>query len=252
MKKALNYLLVGILLLATYDTLWASVQTDIEKATNKGNTVFLVVTEPGITGLDKAMNIAEQAHKSVAKSAVIEMNRADSTNSQLIKKYGLSGAPLPLILVVASNGAPAGGLPADKVTPEGLVKMIPSPKKAEVFQALSENKSVFVVASRKSMTERSNVFDTCKAACSQMKNKAAFVSIDMDDKKESSFLAQLKINKLSTEPVTAVINTQRRITGSFNGPVQVKNLMDAAVKKAGGCGPGCDPKGCKIPQSKGK
>jgi hypothetical protein len=102
------------------------------------------------------------------------------------------------------------------------------------------------------MTERSKVFDTCKAACSQMKNKAAFVSIDMDDKKESSFLAQLKINKLSTEPVTAVINTQRRITGSFNGPVEVKKLMDAAVKKAGGCGPGCSPKGCGSSDQKGK
>ena len=159
---------------------------------------------------------------------------------------------MPLILVVASNGAPAGGLPADRVTPEGLVKMIPSPKKAEVFQALSENKSVFVVASRESMTDRTKVFDTCKAACSQMKNKAAFVSIDMDDKKESSFLAQLKINTLSTEPVTAVINTQRQLTGSFNGPVEVKNLMDAAVKKAGGCCPDGNKKGCKIPQNKGK
>jgi hypothetical protein len=252
MKKALNYFLMGILLLATYDTIWASVQTDIEEATEKGNTVFLVVTEPGITGLDKAVNIAEEAHKSVAKSAVIEMNRADSTNSQLIKKYGLSGAPLPLILVVASNGAPAGGLPADRVTPEGLVKMIPSPKKAEVFQALSENKSVFVVASRKSMTDRAKVFDTCKAACSQMKNNAVFVSIDMDDKKESSFLAQLKVNTLSTEPVTAVINTQKQIAGSFNGSVEVTQLVQAATKKAGGCGPGCDPKGCKIPQRKGK
>ena len=79
MKKVLNYLLVGIFLLATYDTLWASVQTDIEEANKKGNTVFLVVTEPGITGLDNAVNIAEQAHKSVAKSTVVEMNRADST-----------------------------------------------------------------------------------------------------------------------------------------------------------------------------
>jgi len=252
MKRALSYLLMGIFLLATSVTIWASVQTDIEKATNKGNTVFLVVTEPGVTGAEKAVNTAEQAHKSVAKSAVIEMNRADSTNSQLVKKYRLAGAPLPLMLVIASNGVVAGGLTADRATPEILVKLIPSPKKAEVFQALSENKSVFVVAGRKSMKDRAKVLETCKAACSQMKNKAAFVSIDMDDKKESSFLAQLKVNTLSTEPVTAVINTQKRITGSFNGPVEVNKLMAAAVKKAGGCCSGGSKKGCKIPQSKGK
>ncbi len=252
MKKALNYLLMGIIVLASFDTIWASVQNDIEKANKAGKTVFLVVTEPGVTGAEKAVSIAKQANKKVAKSTVIAINRADLTNSQLVKKYRLAGVPLPLILVVASNGVVTGGLTADKATPEILVQLVPSPKKAEVFQALSENKSVFVVASRKSMTDRAKVFDTCKAACSQMKNKAAFVSIDMDDKKESSFLAQLKVNTLSTEPVTAVINTQKQIAGSFNGSVEVTQLVQAATKKAGGCCPGGSKKGCDIPKSKGK
>jgi hypothetical protein len=252
MKKAVNYLLMGVLVLAGYNTIWASVQSDIEKANKEGKTVFLVVTEPGVTGAEKALSIAKQANEKVTESTVIEMNRADSTNSQLVKKYRLAGAQLPLVLVVASNGVAGGGLPADRATPEILVQLIPSPKKAEVLQALSENKSVFVVASRKSMADRATVFDTCKAACSQMKNNAVFVSIDMDDKKESSFLAQLKVNTLSTEPVTAVINTQRRITGSFNGPVEVMKLVQAATKKASGCCPGGSKKGCGPSNQKGK
>ena len=125
MKKLFNYLLMGILILASYATIWASVQTDIEKANNKGKTVFLVVTEPGVTGVEKAVSIAKQANKKVTKSTVIEMNRADSTNSQLVKKYRLAGAQLPLILVVASNGVAAGGLTVDQATPESLLKMIP-------------------------------------------------------------------------------------------------------------------------------
>jgi hypothetical protein len=253
MKKVLNYLLMGVFVLATYDTIWASVQTDIEKAKKAGKTVFLVVTEPGITGEEKAVSIANQAHKSVAKSTVIEMNRADSTNREIVTKYRLAGAPLPLILTIASNGVVTGGLTVDRATPESLVKMIPSPKKAEVLQALSEKKAVFVVASRKSMVDRAKIFDTCKDTCSQMKNKAAFVSIDMDDKKENSFLSQLKINILSTEPVTAVINPQGRITGTFNGSVEVKKLVQAAAKKAsGGCCPGGSKKGCGPSNQKGK
>lgn len=252
MKKIFNYILVGVLIIASYNTIWASVQSDIEKANKKGKTVFLVVTEPGGSGAEKAVSIAKQASKKVAKSTVIEMNRAGSANSQLVDKYRLAGAQLPLILVVSSSGVAAGGLPANLATPEILVQLIPSPKKSEVFQALSENKAIFVVASRKSMAEREKVFDSCKAACSQMKNNAVFVPIDMDDKKESSFLAKLKVNTLSTEPVTTVINTQRRITGNFNGPVEVVKLVQAATKKASGCCPGGSKKGCKIPKSKGK
>jgi hypothetical protein len=252
MKKLFNYLLMGILILASYATIWASVQTDIEKANNKGKTVFLVVTEPGVTGVEKAVIIAKQANKKVTKSTVIEMNRADSTNSQLVKKYRLAGAQLPLILVVASNGVAAGGLTVDQATPESLLKMIPSPKKAEVLQALSERKAVFVVASRKSMVDQAKIFETCKNACNQIKNKAAFVSIDMDDEKENLFLSQLKINKLSTEPVTSVINSQGKITGAFNGSVESKKLVDAAAKKAGGCCPGGSKKGCGPGNQQGK
>jgi len=252
MKKLFMCLLLGIFVLATYETIWASVQADIEKANKKGKTVFLVVTEPGVMGGEKAVSIANQAHKSVAKSTVIEMNRADLTNRELVTKYRLAGARLPLILTIASNGVAAGGLVVDRVTPESLVKMIPSPKKAEVLQSLSERKAVFVVASRKSMVDRAKIFDICKDTCGQMKNKAAFVSIDMDDEKENLFLSQLKINKLSTEPVTSVINPQGKITGAFNGSVEVKKLMDAAAKKAGGCCPGGSKKGCGPSNQKGK
>ncbi|MCK5422055.1 MAG: hypothetical protein KAJ08_07820, partial [Deltaproteobacteria bacterium] len=79
MKKAVNYLLMGVLVLASYNTIWASVQSDIEKANKEGKTVFLVVTEPGVTGAEKAVSIAKQANKKATKSTVIEMNRADST-----------------------------------------------------------------------------------------------------------------------------------------------------------------------------
>jgi hypothetical protein len=252
MKKLFMYLLLGIFVLVGYGTIWASVKTDIEKANRKGKTVFLVVTEPGVMEGEKAVSIAEQAQKSVAKSTVIEMNRADSTNNQLVSKYGLAGARLPLILTIATNGVAAGGLTVDQATPESLVKMIPSPIKAEVLQALSERKVVFVVASRKSMVDRAKIFETCKNACNQMKNKAVFVSIDMDDEKENLFLSQLKINKLSTEPVTSVINSQGKITGAFNGSVEVKKLVDAAAKKAGGCCPGGSKKGCGPSNQKGK
>jgi len=253
MKKVLIWLLLGIFVLIDYDSIWASVQSDIEKANTKGKAVFLVVTEPGAVGAEKAVNVATQAHKLVAESAVIEMNRTDAANTDLVAKYRVAVAPLPLILVIASNGVVAGGLVADQATPESLIQMIPSPKKSEVLQALSEGKAVFIVGSRESTVNRKQVLETCKSACNQMNNRAALVSIDMDDKKENSFLAQLKVNALSAEPLTSVINPQGQVTATFSGPVvEVKTIIEAAAKKAGGCCPGGSQKGCGSSNQKGK
>jgi hypothetical protein len=179
------------------------------------------------------------------------MNRADTGNSQFIAKNKLANAPVPLILLIASNGVIAGGLPAEKASPDMLAKMIPSPGKAEIVKALSEGKAVFVIASRNSMGDRFKVFETCKNASKEMNDKAVSVTLDMDDKKESSFLQQLRVNMDSTEPATLVINAQGQVTGNFTGPVEVAKLTQAAVAR-GGCGPGskgCGPsnKGCAVP-----
>lgn len=252
MKKIFIGVLVGMLVFTGYDTIWASVQTDIEKANQAGKTVFLVVTWPGTSGAEKALNIAKQAHESVEKSTVIEMNRADLANSQLVAKYRLSGAPLPLILVIDLNGGISGGLTADQASPEKLVQMIPSPKKVEALQALSDGKAVFVVASRESMPGRTDVLDTCTAACSQMKDRSVLVTIDLDDKKESSFLAQLRATSLSMEPLTYVLNPQGQVTASFSGSVGVTALIQAAAKKVSGCCPGSSKKKCGPGERKGK
>ncbi len=250
MKKLLICLLTGITVLAGYGTTRASVQSEIEKAGKDGKNVFLVVTEPGVAGTDRILYIANQAHKSVAESTVIEMNRTDSANSELVAKYRLTGAPLPMVLLIASNGLPAGSLTSAQASPEKLAKMIPSPKKQEVMQALNQNKTAFVVASRKTMAGRARVFKTCKAACNQMKDKAVFISVDMDDKQELSFLKKLRVNMSSPMPVTCVVNPRGQITGIFNGPVNSARLIQASANKPGGCCGG--NKRCNLPAKKGK
>jgi len=236
MKKARMYLLLGIFILGNCSLVWASIATDIEKANQADKTVFLVVTEPGIAGVEEALRVANQAHESAAESLVIEMNRADAANKDLVVKYRLAGAPLPVLLVIVSDGIVAGGLTADRATPEKLVKMIPSPCKTEAIRALTEGKALLIVATRDSMVDRGGVFETCEAACTQLKDKAAFISIDMDDNNESSFLTELNVSPGSTEPVIVVINARGQKTASFHGQTETKTLIQAAtLMPAGGC-----------------
>ena len=231
-------LLLGINLIS------ASVQSDIETANKAGKVVFLVVTEKGITGTDQAVEIAKKAQAQYSKSEVLQMDRSDTANSEFVAKYRLSGATLPLILVIATNGIVAAGFTGDKMSPELLVNAIPSPKKSDVQMYLSEGKSVFVVVTNKSMKSSDNMMNTCQQACIEMENNAKMIEISMDDSQEKQFLTELKVDMTATAPVTYVINSKGQITGSFGDDVNSATLVATAKKVTSGCcsgGKTCGP-----------
>jgi hypothetical protein len=175
--------------------------------------------------------------KQVKKSTLIELDRSSPANADLAAKFRLAGAPVPLILVAARNGVLAGGVPAAQATPDQLVGLVPSPKKAEILQVLQSGKAVFITVSRKGMASQPGATSACAMACGQMQNQSGTVQIDMDDPAESTFLDQMKVNRSSTEPVTLVINAQGQVTGTYTGAADVANLVQAATKKVGGCCP---------------
>jgi hypothetical protein len=223
----------------------ASVRQDLESAAKHGRPAFILVTEPGATGIDSAKEMIGLAMKQVKHSVLVEFNRSDPENSELVAKFRLVGAPVPLILLAAGNGVLAGGLPAAQATVDKLVAMAPSPKKAEILQALQSGKAVFVAVSRKGMAAHSGAMSACAMACGQMQDRSASVQIDMDDPAEAGFLTQLKVNLASTEPVTLVVNAQGQVTGTYTGAADVASLVQAATKKAGGCCPSTVQGGAK-------
>ena len=218
--------------------LLAATADELDKAISKEKTVFLLVTEPTVSGTDAARELARTASKQVKNTTVIELNRVDQANADLVAKYRLTAAPVPLILVIAHNGAIAGGLPASSLTAEQLVKMVPTAKKAEVLKAVQDGQSVLITAASKKMPKETSMSSACAAACGQMQGKCTSIKININDEDELPFLNELKINPQSTDPVTVVINAQGQVTGSFAGGVEVGNLVQAATKKAGGCCPG--------------
>jgi len=244
-----SLLIFTVMLFAGINLFAGTTQEAIESANNSGLSVFLVVTDPGNAGTQKALEIANEAHEKYAKSEIIQMNRSDAANKDLVTKYGISGAPLPLILVIASNGVVTGGFESSKATADLLLKVIPSPVKADVLKALSSGKSVFLVVSNKNMKEKNEVMNTCAQACIEMQNNAKLISLDLDDQAEKNFIAELKIDPAITSPQTFVINSKGQITGTFSDDVNTTNLVASAKKlpAAKGCcpsgsGAGCAPK----------
>lgn len=224
---------------------FASTSKQLESAADAGNVSFVLVTEPDAAGIDQAKQKIQEAMTKVPGSVMIESDRTDAANLSFIKEYKLAAAPVPLILVFASNGVMAGGNVASKLAARQIVAMVPSPKKAEVLKAIESGQAAYVTASRTEMSSAPQVTSTCAMACSQMMGKCVAIDISMDDPAEADFLKQLKVNLQATEPVTVVLNAQGQLTGTFNGPVDVTNLVQAASKKvSSGCCPPSSGKTC--------
>jgi hypothetical protein len=233
-----NTLKIAALLLAlTAATALASTQSDLDAAVKAGKSAYILVYDQSAQQMDQARGLVDNAVTRVPRSAKLLCDRSDPANADFVKKIGLAATPVPLILVCSATGVVTGGLPAQQATIDQLVKMMPSPKKAEIVKALSEGKAVVVTVSRENMKSTQSVYSTCASACQQLGAKSEYVKIDMDDPAEAAFLAEMKVNSASTEPVTFVANAQGQIAGTYTGEVQLANLITAATKKVGGCCP---------------
>ncbi len=219
----------------------------LQQAKENHQAVFLVVTEDGDANYSNAMQMAGQAQSKVDNSLVLELNRSDASNSELVQQLRINTAPVPLFLVYAENGMLAGGQLYSQTSSEKLAAAIPSPKKQQVMETLSKGKSAFLVVSSDDMETKSDIVNTCQQACIEMAQNAKIIQVDLDDPKEKAFLASLKIKTNIMEPQTYVINSQGQVTGSFTGDVNADNLVATAkrVVKSGGCCPGGSSKGCK-------
>jgi hypothetical protein len=208
----------------------------LAQAKEAGWTTFLLVTEPRARMVADLRAAAQDAQRRTEKSIVVELDRSDTANKEIVKRYGLAGPRLPIVLVIAGNGAPAGCVaPAPKAA-ERLVGLVPTPCKAATLLALFEKKAAFVVVGRpKKMPEHAAVVAACGAAVKQLENKAVVVTVDLDDKAEKAFLDVLGADRKATGVATHVYGLQGTKTGVLKGGLRPADLVKAAKQKAECC-----------------
>ena len=223
----------------------SKIQADLEKAKKEGKALFVVVTGTGVTETDKATTIAKGANTIYKNAAVVQLNRDDAANAQLVAEWRLAGAPLPLVLVVSPKGQLTGGMVLAQATAENIAALVPSPKLEEVYASIAASKPALVVFTKKSLGDRNQVLQECKNAVIKLKNNAVIIEVDMDDNKEVNFMNQLRIDKSSLVSSTLVINAQGQVAGTSTGVPDAAKLASAVTAPVkSGCGPGCGPAGC--------
>jgi|GEM_PF-517089 len=220
-------------------------QAELNQAKAAGKAVFVVITGTSATDLNKAMAVAKGANDIYKNAVVLQMNKDLPVNEPLVSEWRLSGAPVPLILVLSSKGMATGGYALADATSANVAALVPSPKLEQVYAAIENKKPAIVVFTKKSLTDKTEVLTIGKDAVAKLKNNAVLVEVDMNDSRETGFMNQLRIDKLSKASITIVINAQGQVAGTSTTTPDAAKLAAAAVAVVkGGCGPGCGPAGC--------
>jgi hypothetical protein len=230
MKKKSIFIIC--LLFAVSNIFAQAVDEKIKKANESGKSIFLVVTDKVAKGTDELVSIAEDAVKTAKNTIILLLNRDDKANEGLISKYRLAGAPLPMIIVISSNGISCGGCLMNQATPEKLIKFVPTKKQEELLLAFSKGKAVFVVVSKKSMNDKSKAIDECNKACTELKNLAIVINLDLNDINETSFIKSLNLDNQLAKTNILVFSAKGQLNGKIEIPVQSKDLVLLANKTA--------------------
>jgi hypothetical protein len=220
----------------------ADAVTEISAANAAGKTVFLVVTDGG-QGREAARQAADAAAALVPGTAVLELDRKDPAQEKAVTGYRLAAAPVPLVLVVATNGVAVGGQRPGDGAAAKLVALIPTPKKAEYLKHLAEGRTALLAFTHAQQAEREGLWSGANEAVRLLEGKAALVLIDTTDGAEKRFLEQMKVPADAAKPVLIVMNAKAQVLGRLEGAQPAAKIVETAKKKAPCCSdPGC--KGC--------
>ena len=89
----------------------------VEKAGSAGRYVFALLHREENTLTAKARDLISSARKQISrKSEEIDINVADPAEQDIVSKLGVGRAPMPMVMVLAPNGAIMGGFPASQLT----------------------------------------------------------------------------------------------------------------------------------------
>ena len=178
---------------------------------------------------------------------VSDIRVGDPATQDLVKQYGVSRAPMPLVLAVAPNGAVTEAI-MHPIDDKKLAAAIVSPASADCLKGMQDGKIVFVcVRSKRKKTEKGVLDGVYEfAADDNYREATQIVRVDPADPQEGAFLKQLKIDPQTSSPVTVMVAPSGGMLGTYVGPTTKAEFVKTLTDSKSSCCPGgkCGPNGC--------
>jgi hypothetical protein len=176
------------------------------------------------------------------QAAVAEVRVTDPAEKALVDQYGVGGAPMPLVLAIAPNGAVTGGFPS-KLTEVQVAQAFVSPAVAQCLKAVQSRKLVLLcVQPTPGAALPQGVRDF--QADPQYRPATEVVTVQAGDAAEADFLKRLQVPAQAAWPVTVLLAPPGTPLGTFTGQVTKEQLIDKLKASKSCCPGGCCPGGC--------
>jgi hypothetical protein len=187
------------------------------------------------------------AAKREKQLVVFDIRVSDPDRQDLVKKYGVSRAPMPLVLAVAPNGAVTKAI-MHPIDDKKLTAAIVSPASADCLKGMQDGKIVFVCVHRQRTKTAEGALDGVYefAADDNYREATQIVRVDPSDPQEGKFLKQLKIDPQTSSPVTVMVAPSGGMLGKYVGPTTKAEFVKTLTASKSTCCPGgkCGPDGC--------
>ena len=189
------------------------------------------------------------AMKGVFDTAMAKMtDRADATaiyiadpaEKPIVDKFGVRGAPMPLVLAIAPTGAATRAFPKQFEEAQFQQAFV-SPCTAKCMRVIQDRRMILLCVQNGSTQFNQEAMQGVKAfkADSPYGPGTEVVMLDPADKAEQHFLSDLQVDPRTTTAVTVLVTPPGAPVARFAGAV-TKDEITAKVKEAeSGCGAGC-------------
>lgn len=172
----------------------------------------------------------------IYEALVTELKEAD-----VVKKFGINRAPLPVALIFAPNGAITGGFP-QKITQEQLAKCIVPELIMNVLKSVQSNKVALVLLQNNQTKFNAEVTQAATdfASDERLNGFVDIIKQNPDNSEINDFLAQCKLDHKITDATAVLIVPPGQIGGVYSGKITKDTIiagLAACSAGSGCCGP---------------
>ena len=182
-----------------------------------------------------------------AKADSVEINATDPSEKEIVDRFKVSRAPMPLVLALAPNGAITAGLP-NSFDAKQLMDAFVSPAMEKCLKALQERKLVLLCiqngATKLNKEAMQGVQDF--KADARFAQATEVVTLNPTDDAEGKFLSQLQVSPKPEEATTVFLAPPAVVIFKTSGATAKENLVAALQAAMSSCGSGgCGSGGCR-------
>jgi len=227
-------------------------QAAMERATAARKYVFIFFWKERNEQTEKAWSVLQPAVAKMADWAeTVAIQAADPAEKHIVDRFGVSRAPMPLVLAVAPCGAVTKAFTGNFDETQLRTAYV-SPCTQLCLKALQDRRLVLVCVVDQTAQQGPAPIPPCVQefkADPQYGPATEVVLLNAQDQAEATFLRELQVDPRVPKPVTVFLAPPGSLIGTFDGTATKQQLVAKLVSAqsnpcAGGkCGPGgCGPK----------